>query len=51
MGGLLTGTGECCLGVDKEVYQSTKWPPFTGGKNSILNWVFKLNTLNQKVKK
>ena len=50
-GGLLYGTGEYCLGVDTEVYSSTNWPPFTGGKNSILNWVLKLNPLNQKVKK
>ena len=29
------------------VYSSTNWPPFTGGQNSILNWVLKLNLLYQ----
>ena len=33
------------------VYLSTNWLPFTGGQNSILNWVLKLNPLNQKIKK
>ena len=32
------------------VYSNTNWPPFTGGENSILNWVLKLNPLNQEVK-
>ena len=32
------------------VYSSTNWPPFTGGQNSILNWVLKLNPSNQKIK-
>ena len=31
-------------------YSRTNWPPFTGGQNSILNWVLKLNPLNQKIK-
>ena len=30
------------------VYSSTNWTPPTGGQNSILNWVLKLNPLNQK---
>ena len=30
------------------VYSSTNSPPFTGSQNSILNWVLKLNPLNQK---
>ena len=33
------------------LYSSTKWPPFTKGQTSILNWVLKLNPLNQKIKK
>ena len=33
------------------VNSSTNWPPFTGGQNPILNWVLKLNPLNQKIKK
>ena len=33
------------------VYSNTNWPPFTGGQNSILNLVLKLNPLNQKIKK
>ena len=33
------------------VYSSTNWPPFTGGQNSILNWVLKLKPLSLKVKK
>ena len=33
------------------VYSSTNWPPFTRGRNSILNWVLKLNPLKQKLKK
>ena len=28
------------------VYSSINWPPFTGGQNSILKWVLKLNPLN-----
>ena len=30
------------------VYWSTNWTPSTGGQNSILNWVLKLNPLNQR---
>ena len=30
------------------LYSSTNWPRFTWGQNSILNWVLKLNALNQK---
>ena len=33
------------------IYSSTKWPPLTRGQNSTLNWVLKLNPLNQKIKK
>ena len=33
------------------IYSSTDWPPFTGGQNSILSWVLKLNPLNQKNQK
>ena len=33
------------------VYSSTNWPLFTGGQNSILNRVLKLNPLSQKIKK
>ena len=33
------------------VYSSNNWPPFTGGQNSILNWVSKCNPLKQKAKK
>ena len=33
------------------VYSSTNKPPFTGCQNSILNWVVKLNPLNQRMKK
>ena len=33
------------------VYSSTNWPPLSGGQNSILNWVLKLNPLNQNEKK
>ena len=36
---------------DSGVYLSTNWPPFTGGQDSVLNWVLKLDPLNQKVKK
>ena len=36
---------------DTGVYSSANWPPFTGGQNSILNWVSKLNPMNQKIKK
>ena len=33
------------------VYSSTNWSLFTGGQNSILNWVLKYNPINQKIKK
>ena len=36
---------------DTRVYSSTNWPLLTGGQNLILNWVLKLNLLNQKTKK
>ena len=37
--------------IKSEVYSSTNRPLFTGGQNSMLNWVLKLNPLNQKMKK
>ena len=33
------------------VYSSNNWSPLNGGQNSILNWVLKLNPLNQNNKK
>ena len=35
------------LAPPTRVYSSTNGPPFIGGQNSILNWVLKLNPLNQ----
>ena len=32
------------------VYSSSNWPPFTEGKNSILNWVFTFETQSFKPK-
>ena len=53
--------GRCCLfatiiwdpnlAYRSGVCSSTNWPPFTRCQNSILNWVLKLNPLNQKIKK
>ena len=37
--------------LTNRVYSSTNQTPFTGSQNSILNWVFKFNPLNQKNKK
>ena len=34
-----------------EVYSSTNWPLFTGGQNSIVNWVLKTQSFKPKIKK
>ena len=48
---LLWGGAFGRLTVLAGVYSNTNWSPFTGGQNSILNWVLKLSLLNQKIKK